>query len=247
MHNVSGAQEKFDLRQASAFACSKGWLSRQSIEFQKGLCGKAKLKSFAKNEPVFHVEDKAPEIYCLVQGVLLTLVVHPVSGLLAGNVIYPGDWFGEPAALGRRPRLTSVHARLPSQAIAVSQVAVENMLASNPSFNSPFFDLMANNAEQYMLHAVDLLIQDPALRLRSRLLTLGGRRINYLPPSPVSIPLSQDELAAASGLSRRLVNQLLSDLERKGICELRYREIRINDMQALARMQDGPPRCQPAI
>lgn len=237
MLNVSGAHEKFDLKQASAFACSKGWLSRQTIEFQKVLCGKAKLKSFAKNEPVFHVEDKAPEIFCLVQGVLLTLVVHPVSGLLAGNVIYPGDWFGEPAALGRRPRLTSVYARLPSQAITVSQQAVESILASNSKFNAPFFDLMANNAEQYMLHAVDLLVQNPALRLRSRLLTLGGRRINYIPPSPVSIPLSQDEVAAASGLSRRIVNELLGDLVKMGICELAYREIKIKDMQALARMQ----------
>ncbi len=241
MHNVSGDQENFDLKQAIAFACSTGWLSRQSIEFQKILCGKAKLRSFSKNEPVFHVEDEAPEIYCLVQGALLISVLHPVSGLLVAHVIYPGSWFGEPAALGRRPRLTSVHARLPSQAIAVSQASVENMLASNPSFNAPFFDLMGNNAEDYMLHAVDLLIQDPALRLQSRLLTLGGRRINYLPPSPVSIPLTQDEMAAATGLSRKTVNQLLSDLERKGICELRYREIKIKDMKALVRMQDDQP------
>jgi CRP-like cAMP-binding protein len=120
----------------------------------------------------------------------------------------------------------------------VTRKTVDGILQANASYSANFFDLMANNAEAYMLHAIDLMIQDPMMRLCSRLLTLGGRRINYVPSQPVSIPLSQDELALTSCMSRKTVNQLLGELVDKGICELHYREVRIMDAQALLRMQE---------
>ena len=196
-----------------------------------------RLKAFGKNEPVFHVEDKAPEIYCLVDGVALISVVHPIAGQLAAQVLYPGDWFGEPAALGRRPRLASVIARGLCQVVSVTQEATDRIVRSDWRFAKSFFDLMANNAETYMLHGIDLLIQDPKVRLCSRLLTLAGRKVNEWPVAPATIPLSQDEVALASCLSRKTVNKLLGDLVAKGICELRYREIRILDVEALVRLQ----------
>ena len=60
--------------------------------------------------------------------------------------------------------------------------------------------------------SVDLLIVDPRLRLCSRLLTFGGRLIDFLPASPVSIPMTQEELATASNMSRSTVYHLLGEL-----------------------------------
>jgi CRP/FNR family cyclic AMP-dependent transcriptional regulator len=238
MDNLGRAAGKINLEQALAVARSFGWLSRQNAEFQAQICANARLRSFQKNESLFHYEDDAPEIYCLVSGTAVILVVHPVQGLLAGHIFHPGDWFGEPAALGRRPRLSTVQARGPCQTLAVTRKTVDGILQANASYSVNFFDLMANNAEAYMLHAIDLLIQDPMMRLCSRLLTLGGRRINYVPTPPVSIPLSQDEMALTSCMSRKTVNHLLGELVDKGICELHYREVRIVDVQALLRMQE---------
>jgi CRP/FNR family cyclic AMP-dependent transcriptional regulator len=239
MDTVARPAARLSLEDALRVTRSKGWLSRQGAEFQQLVCASARLKSFAKNESLFHFDDEAPEIYGLVSGTAVIQVVHPVVGLLAGHVIHPGHWFGEPAALGRRPRLASVQARGPCQAVSVSRKAVESILQSDFRYSANFFDLMADNTEAYMLHAIDLLIGDPRVRLSARLLTLAGRRINDLPAAPVSVPLSQDELALTSCLSRKTVNALLADLVAEGICELHYREIRVLDMQALLRMQDG--------
>jgi CRP-like cAMP-binding protein len=228
-----------DLQSAISISRSTGWLSRQPIEFQKVMAAKARLKSVAKDAPLFHVEDQALEIYCLVEGAFVLSIVHPLSGLLTGHVFYPGQWLGEPAALGRRPRLTSIHARRPSYALAISRSATEEILHSNPAFNRCFFDLMASNAESYMMHAVDLMVRDPRTRLCARLLTLAGRTVHQLPASPASIPLSQDEVASTSCLSRKTVNALLGELVELGICELHYREIRILDVRALARIREG--------
>ena len=46
--------------------------------------------------------------------------------------------------------------------------------------------------------------------------------------------LTQEELAAASNMSRSTVFHLLGDLVSQGICELGYREVRILDMKRLA-------------
>ena len=239
MDSVARPIAKLSLEEALRVVRSKGWLSRQSARFQELLSASARLKSFAKNELLFHFDDEAPEIYGLVSGTAVIQVVHPVVGLLAGHVIHPGHWFGEPAALGRRPRLASVQARGPCQTVSVSRQAIENILQSDSRFSANFFDLMADNTEAYMLHAIDLLVGDPKVRLSARLLTLAGRRINDLPTAPVSVPLSQDELALTSCLSRKTVNALLADLVAEGICELHYREIRILDLESLVRMQDG--------
>jgi CRP/FNR family transcriptional regulator, cyclic AMP receptor protein len=239
MDNPARSSGKMSLDQALSVARSAGWLSRQGAEFQALICANARLRSFQKNESLFHYEDEAPEIYCLVSGTAVILVVHPVQGLLAGHIFHPGDWFGEPAALGRRPRLSGVQARGPCQALTVTRKVVDGILQANAGYSANFFDLMAGNAEAYMLHAIDLMIQDPKMRLCSRLLTLGGRRINYLPNPPVSIPLSQDEVALTSCLSRKTVNHFLGELVDKGICELRYREVVILDVQALHLMQEA--------
>lgn len=93
--------------------------------------------------------------------------------------------------------------------------------------------------EEYLLHAVDLLIVDPRLRLCSRLLTFGGRLLHYMPPSPVSIPMTQEELATASNMSRSTVYNLLGELVEQGICALGYREVKILDMNRLSRIVEA--------
>jgi CRP-like cAMP-binding protein len=173
-----------------------------------------------------------------VSGCAVITVPHPVQGMLHAHAMFAGRWFGEPAALGKRPRIMSVVARRPTELLALSQTAIIDLLKAEPALNWLFFNLMAWNVEEYLLHAVDLMVVDPRIRLCSRLLTLGGRLLNYLPPGPVSIPLTQEELAAASNMSRSTVFHLLGELVSQGICELGYREVRILDMSRLAAIVD---------
>ena len=224
------------LDEAVEIARRSRWLSQQDRRVQDAICGRMRLVSLPKGRRLFDMEDSAIELYCLVSGCAVISIAHPVQGIVNGHIMFPGRWFGEPAALGRRPRIMSVAARRPTELLAISQAQIAELLKSDPSLNWTFFNLMAWNVEEYLLHTVDLLIVDPKLRLCSRLLTFGGRLLNYLPPSPVSIPMTQEELAAASNMSRSTVYNLLGELVQKGICELGYREVRILDMERLARI-----------
>ncbi len=222
------------LDEAIAVARSSRWLSQHDRRVQDLICSRMRLVSLPKNRALFEIEDSAREIYCMVSGCAVITVPHPVQGMLHAHVMFAGRWFGEPAALGKRPRIMSVIARRPAELLALSQPAIIELLKTEPSLNWVFFNLMAWNVEEYLLHAVDLMIVDPRIRLCSRLLTFGGRLLNFLPPGPVGIPLTQEELAAASNMSRSTVYHLLGELVERGICELGYREVRILDMQRLS-------------
>jgi len=221
---------------AVAIARASPWLSQQERRVQDAILGRMRLVSLPKGRMLFDIEDEAIEIYCIVSGCAVITLAHPVQGVINAHVMFPGRWFGEPAALGRRPRLMSVSARRPTELLAIPQSQIAELLKAEPSLCWTFFNLMASNIEEHVLHAVDLLIVDPRLRLCSRLLTFGGRLMNHIPPSPVSIPMTQEELAAASNMSRSTVYNLLGELVEQGICALGYREVRILDMERLNRI-----------
>lgn len=214
------------------------WLSQVDRRAQDLICARMRLVSLPKNRMLFDMEDTANDLYCLVSGCALITIAHPVQGVVNAHVMFPGRWFGEPAALGRRPRIMSVSARRPTELLAISQAQIADLLKAEPAMNHTFFNLMAWNVEEYLHHTVDLLIVDPKLRLCSRLLTFGGRRLGFLPESPVSIPITQEELATASNMSRSTVYTLLGELTAAGICALGYREVKILDMKRLAAILD---------
>jgi CRP/FNR family cyclic AMP-dependent transcriptional regulator len=221
------------LEDAIQVARQSRWLAQFDRRTQDLVCSRMRLVSLPKNRMLFEMEDSATDIYCLVSGCAVITIPHPVQGVVNAHVMFAGRWFGEPAALGRRPRIISVLARRPTELLALPQARVAELLKAEPALDWVFFNLMAWNVEEYLLHAVDLLIVDPRLRLYSRLLTFAGRLLNHLPPSPVAIPMTQEELAVASNMSRSTVYHFLSELAGRKICEIGYREIRILDVERL--------------
>ena len=225
-----------NFEEAVRLACSNGWLSEQSQEFQRLVSGRLKLRSAEKGRPIYHIEDEGPEMFCLVSGVVTITVAHPIMGGFIAHIMQPGDWFGEIATLTRGSRLVTVHARTACQFVCISRSAVDDIIRDNPAHAYGFFDLMRRTAEISLRSGIDLLIQDPRERLCARMLTLGGARDHALPASPFVIPMTQEELAFTSCLSRKAVHQILNALEKHGYCALRYRVIEVLDAQALARI-----------
>jgi CRP-like cAMP-binding protein len=226
--------------EAVALARGSPWLSRHERRIQDAILSRMRLISLPKGRRLFDIEDTASELYCIVSGCAVITIAHPVQGIVNAHVMFPGRWFGEPAALGRRARLMSVTARRPTELLALSQPQIAELLKADPDLCWTFFNLMAWNVEEHVLHAVDLLIVDPRLRLCSRLLTFAGRVLNHLPAGPVSIPMTQEELAVASNMSRSTVFNLLGELVAQGICALGYREVKILDMKRLSDLVENP-------
>lgn len=226
------------MRRTEAIAAARrsSWLASQPEDFQSALSGLSRVILLEKGQHLFNVGDDADDFFFVVSGVLITSGAHPVAGAVHGQVNHPGQWFGEPAALGRRPRLGGIVARQDSVVLAVPVGGMLDTVDEHPHFAGSLFELMANNVEEHMLHGLDLLIQNPKKRLCSRLLTFAGRRVRQAAPLSVTIPLSQEELALTSCMSRQTVNQILGELVDDDLCVLRYGEIILLDTHRLAKL-----------
>lgn len=224
------------LSEAVEFAQQSPWLARQSSDFRAALAKRMRLLTRRQGELLFHADDEAPDIVCLVKGSAASLVVHPIMGPFVAVLWGPGQWIGQSPVLGNRRRLLSVEIRADSQFIAISRGAIAEMIEVMPSAAWAFFDLLAIDFEMSVLHGSDMFISDSRVRLYSRLLTLAGRTATHLPVPPVTLLLSKEELAAASGVSRQTVHMFLVDLVELGICRLGYRKIEILDPEALSRL-----------
>jgi CRP-like cAMP-binding protein len=227
------------LEDAIKIAQSSPWLSQIGAGARDRICAKVRMIHVPRNKYLFEMGDQAQDIYCVVDGKILITVPHPTEGMMVAHVMGVGRWFGEPATLGFRQRIMAVQARQDSTLLTLSRASVKEILTDEPELTWTFFNLMAWNVEEYLLHAVDLLVADPKVRVCSRLLTMSGRRLNALPSCPVVVPLSQAELALASNTSRSTVNQILTGLVEGGICELGYREVKVLDMERLSEIVEA--------
>lgn len=222
--------------EAQVAARQSPWLSRQSTDFQDVLLSQCRFRSFERGEEVTHVGDWSEELFFLADGIIVLAAAHPVEGMISGQVLRPGQWFGEVASLGKGPRLASGMVRRKAHVLMFQVPAILQAIRATPEFATSIFEMLLGTSETYMLHAVDLTIRSPKARLCSRLMTFAGRSLHEMPDLQVDIPMSQEEIAQASNLSRQSVNQLLRELAESGILELHYGGIRILDTWALAEM-----------
>src|SRR4051794_20258709 len=127
------------LQDALQLACSKGWLSKQSTEFQTAISSRVRLKTCEKGKLIYHVEDSGAEMFGLVAGSLAVTISHPTMGAVAAHIMHPGDWFGEVALLSRGSRLVTVHSRAACRFISIAKSSVDEVVKLDPRFAYGFF------------------------------------------------------------------------------------------------------------
>jgi CRP-like cAMP-binding protein len=226
-----------DLRTARAIVSETGWLSEQPAEFRNELLSQTTLKSYAKGEYVYHLEDPPGMMFGVAGGAVLIGVAHPILGLHQAHLGRPGDWYGEAAALHGVNRRVAVEAPVPAQILCLSTKSVQKMLEEQPRWQKNLSALLLWNQDKAVRAAADLLIRDPRARVCARLLTLCGARAGKsLPGGPIELPLTQDQFAMMCGLSRKSVHLALNQLQAKGVCENRYGGIVVVNAEALGRI-----------
>ncbi len=223
-----------DLEAARETMSKMGWLSQQPSEFRNALLGRTTLRSFAKNEYLYHLDDSPGMMFGIVEGAVLIGIAHPIIGLYQAHLGRPGDWYGEAAALHGVRRRVAVEAAVPVQILGLPIHAVENMLEERPRWQRNLSSLLLWNQENAIRSAADLLIREPRARVSARLLTLCGVRTGQAPPkTPIELPVTQDQFAVMCGLSRKTVHTTLTRLAAEGLCENRYGEIVVLNPEAL--------------
>jgi CRP-like cAMP-binding protein len=143
-------------------------------------------------------------------------------------------WMGYGPLLHGTRRVVNAQARTPAWIATFPKSKVIPLLESRPGWWRPFMKLMAIYGDVMSLTAADLLIPKSDLRLAAVLLRFGGaRHAAAASAEPIRVPVTQEELAAASNMSRNSTGAILRRFTAMGLVETGYGSIDILDPVAL--------------
>jgi CRP-like cAMP-binding protein len=185
---------------------------------------------------LFHEGDDAGPVIVLLSG------RAKVAQLGAGGreaivaVRGPGDLLGELSAFDGAPRSATVTTLEPVEALLLAGSAFAALLERRPRLALVILRLVAARLRYADAQQAEFATHDVVGRVARRLLEVAERfgstqdgRIE------VTLPLSQEELAAWTGASREAVSRALQLLRSLGLLETGRRRIVILDPDALRR------------
>jgi CRP/FNR family transcriptional regulator, cyclic AMP receptor protein len=189
---------------------------------------------YAKGEAIFHEGDDPGGVVAIVSGTVKVSLIGMGGREVVLRFSGPGELVGELAAVGEQPRTATVTAVDQVEALTVRAADFRRLALQHSGIAELVFAHVAELLAEADRQRVDFATRDVTARIAGRLVELaertgeperGGVRI--------TLPLSQDELAAWSGASREAVARSLHLLRELGWIETRRREIKVLNVEAL--------------
>jgi CRP/FNR family cyclic AMP-dependent transcriptional regulator len=190
-----------------------------------GLAGRR--RKFSRGEIVFHEGDPGDSVHRVSRGRFAARITTPLGDVATFSVHGPGEVFGLLAVLHPEARRTATVAALEAaQTLAIPKSAFLRLKAAHPPVASAVEQLLLEMLAASSDRLVEALYTPVHLRVRARLRDLA-RIYGDGGSEPVTIPLSQEDLAGLAGATRETVNRALQDEQARGAVTLARRRITI--------------------
>lgn len=158
------------------------------------------------------------------------------------NTLLPGDIVGFPASFFE-PSIFSVMAATEMSLHRISFDAFVDLCKERPNIAIALIWFAARESAVYAHHLVNTGRRSPLERVAHFVLEMHVRlkAIGSASESAFEMPLSQEGIADAVGLSAPHVNRMLSELKRDGLIAIEGHEVRILDRAALQIVAEFDP------
>lgn len=218
---------------------ASSWFGSLEAPLQDALISIAVVRRLGAGDMLFRRGDPPDGLYCVVEG---TICIGATSAegreaLLA--VLEPVNWFGEIGVFDRQPRTHDARADSNATLLHMPQATLIALLDSTPALLHAFALLLTHKLRLTFTVLEETALLPASVRVARRLLLmadgygdlrLGTRRVLRVP---------QEQLAQLLALSRQTVNQVLKDLQARGILKVAYGEIELLDFAGLRDLARG--------
>lgn len=189
--------------------------------------------SFAKGEEILARKSTRREVFFVVEGAV-SIVNFSASGReIAYTIMEEGEYFGELAAIDKKPRSAHVVAVKPCLLASLTPEAFEGVLCRYPDIALRVLHKLAAIIRTNDERIMDLSTLGAHQRIYAELLRLAA-------PDPVMrgrwmiYPLpTQSNLAAKVSTTRETVARVISQLAGEGVVEKKGRTLYIDERDAL--------------
>lgn len=221
------------------------WFGQVSPGFSQALLEMGSLRTMEAGERLFLRGDAADGLYAVLCGAIRISGVTDVGKEAVLALIEPTTWFGEIAAFDRLPRTHDAVADGPTRVLHVPQQALHEHLSRHPDGWRELGVLMALKLRLSFINLEDMALLPAEARLVRRLLWLVAGMARDAGEGTCVLPINQSELGSMLSLSRQTTNQLLMELQQRGVLRLAYGRIEVLDrsgLEAAARLTPSEQR-----
>jgi CRP-like cAMP-binding protein len=193
----------------------------------------AKRRTFARGEVVFHEGDPGNALHLISKGRFAIRVTTALGEKATLAIRGPGEAFGELALITDAPRSATVAALEPGETFSIRQAEFDELRRSHPGVNHILVAVLATavrRMDELVIEAFYAGAEKRVLRRVRDLAALYGEG-----PGPITIPLTQEDMAGLAGTSRATVNRVLREEELRGTLTLGRGRTTVVDLEALKR------------
>ncbi len=202
------------------------------------LLARARRRTFAAGEVVFHAGDPADTLHLVRSGRFAVRIATEFGDVATLNVVGAGDAFGELALLSpNEPRSATVAALEAAETLSVHALDFNRLRARRPQTDALLVGVLAARVRRLSEQLVEALHLPAETRVRRRLLDVVS--VYGDSEGGATVPLTQEELASLAGTSRATVNKVLREEQERGTVELARGRTTLLDRAALERRARG--------
>jgi CRP-like cAMP-binding protein len=203
----------------------------------------AQAQRIPKGAAVFRQGEMAQAFFVLLHGRLKVVKVTPHGKRMIIRFVNPGDIYGIVKALRREDYPATATAVVDSVTLAWPNKIWDDFVAAHPAFAANVMQMMGDRLQEAHTRLKELSTEEVEHRLAHtvlRLVTQSGRKTDE--GILVDFPITQQDLAEASGTTLHSVSRILSAWENAGLVTVGRRRIVVRDVQALSELAERGPR-----
>jgi CRP/FNR family cyclic AMP-dependent transcriptional regulator len=213
---------------------AREFLDQLSPDDRDDLLGRGRRRRWPSGATLFGEGDQSTTVVLVLSGraKVFSLTEHGSEVLLA--IRGPGALLGEMSALDGAPRSASVAALEPLETIVVPVGEFLDHLTAHPDVAVCLVRLIVGRLRDADRKRIEFGTYDALGRVALRLAELAERFGQSAERGVrITLPLTQEELAAWTGSSRESVTKALRTLRRNGVIETGRRSVSVLDVEKL--------------
>ena len=215
------------------------WFAGLPDALQERLVDAALLRPLAARQPLFARGDEADGLYAVLDGDIRVSGSSESGREALLTLLQPPSWFGEISIFDGAPRTHDAIAESEALVLHVPRAALDAILETEPRWWRDLGLLVTSKLRLAFIAMEDMALLPIAVRLARRL-TLMAEGYGEREHRRRTVEVSQEQLAQMLSTSRQTANQLLKDLEARGLIRLAYGTIEILDLEGLRRAANPP-------
>ena len=212
-------------------------LHRLAEDDLRALVDNATVRVFDQRAEVFAQGDEARSVLVMIHGYVKLSAVTAGGRDVVLDLVGPGDVFGELGVLTEQSRAASAIALTPCSVLSIDARPFLAALARVPEAMFWVIRLLGQRLNKATQQMTDGLALPAPARLAKALLELAALQSRAVADGlQISLPLSQRELGAMTGLIRESINKHLGLWREAGWLSQAGRMITLHDVSALRRL-----------